>query len=128
MTWKKSDMKQCHRFLQGAELVPCTEFLRIKSLNTTCLKTAWGSNWFHTSDDSVYSPDQGSLTYQMPMFFSKERVIYYKSRSHPDNLVYGWDPLDSPKSDPSDPDNLGHSTHFQPYKVYLNWQLDFEDS
>ena len=38
-----------------------------------------------------------------------------KSGSYPDNLVCGWDPLDPLKSDPSDPDNLGHPTHFQPW-------------
>ena len=37
---KKSYMKQCHRFLQDTELVPHTEFLRMKSLDTTCFKTA----------------------------------------------------------------------------------------
>ena len=34
------DMKQYHRFLQDTELVPCTEILRMKSLETKCFKTA----------------------------------------------------------------------------------------
>ena len=58
---------------------------------------------------------QSSLTYQMPTLFSKEHVI---SGSHPDNLACGLDPLDPPKSDPSDPDFPGHLTHFQPWIVY----------
>ena len=50
-------MKQCHWFLcfwQDKELVPCTDFLRVKSLDTTCFKTAWGIKlilhqwWFST--------------------------------------------------------------------------------
>ena len=57
MTWKKSDMKQCHRFLQDTELILHSEFLRRKSLDTTCFKTARGSDWFHTSDGSVHSLD-----------------------------------------------------------------------
>ena len=40
MTWKKSDMKQYHRFLQDIELVPRIELLGMKSLDTTCFKTA----------------------------------------------------------------------------------------
>ena len=52
-----------------------------------------------------------SLIYQMPILFSKEYVI---SGSHPDNLVCRWDPLDPPKSDPSDSDCPGHLTYFQP--------------
>ena len=37
-------MEQCHRFLhswQDTELVPCTDFLKMKSLDTTCFKIAW---------------------------------------------------------------------------------------
>ena len=47
----------------------------------------------------------------MSTLFSKEHVI---SRSHPDNVVCGGDPLDPRKSDPSDLDCTGHPTHFQP--------------
>ena len=54
---------------------------------------------------------QSSLTYQMPTLSSKEHVI---SGSLPDNLICGWDPLDPPKSDPSDSDCPGHPAHFQP--------------
>ena len=59
---------------------------------------------------SIYQT-QSLLACLMPSLFSKEHVI---SRSHPDNLVCGQDPLDPPKSDPSDPDCPGHPTHFQP--------------
>ena len=38
---EKSDVKQCHRFLQDTELVPRTEFMRMKSLDTTCFKTGF---------------------------------------------------------------------------------------
>ena len=120
MTWKKSDMKQCHKFLQDTELVLHKEFLWRKSLDTTCFKTTWGSDCFHTSDGSVHSLDPrfNRLLDAPMMSFSKEHnnchVIYYKSGSHPDKLVCGWDPLDPPKSDP---DSLGHPTHFQPWKL-----------
>ena len=73
---EKSDMKQCQRLRQDTELVTCTEFLRMKSLDTTCFKTLEVVSWFHTSDGSVHSPDPKLLAYQMPMPFSKEHVIY----------------------------------------------------
>ena len=57
-------------------------------------------SWFHTNDISVHSSD--------PKF---THLIF---RSHPDNLVCGWDPLNPPKSGPSDPNCLDHLTHFQP--------------
>ena len=49
-----------------------------------------------------------SVTYQMPTLFYKKHVI---SGLHTNNLVWRWDPLDPPKSDP---DCLDHPTHFQP--------------
>ena len=54
---KKSDMKQCHRFVQDTELVPCIEFLRMKSLDIKCLKQLEVVSWFHISDGSVQLPD-----------------------------------------------------------------------
>ena len=58
----------------------CTKFLTMKSLDTTCFQTAWGSILqlvsHLSSDGSVYSPDPRFLIYQMPMSFSKEHVIY----------------------------------------------------
>ena len=47
ITWQIFDMEQCHRFLhswQDTELIPCTNFLKIKSLDTTCFKTACNKN------------------------------------------------------------------------------------
>ena len=76
MTWKKSDIKQCHRLLWDTEPVPCTDFLRMKSLDTTCFKTARGSNWFHTSGDSVHSPDPRFAHLSDASVFFKEHVIY----------------------------------------------------
>ena len=54
---------------------------------------------------------QSSLTYQMPTLFSSKQLI---SGSHPDNLVCDETQLTRQKGDPSDPDCLGHLTHFQP--------------
>ena len=76
---EKSDVKQCHRFLQGTELqlVPCAEFLRMKSLDIAYFKTAWGIVTGFTPMMFQYiHQTQGSLAYQMPMSFSKEHVIY----------------------------------------------------
>ena len=47
----------------------------------------------------------------MPTLFSKEHVIF---GSHPDNLVADKTYLTHQKSDPSEPDRLGHLTQFQP--------------
>ena len=61
MTWKIFDMEQCHRFLhswQDTEPVPCTDFLKMKSLDTTCFKLLEIKIiWFHTNDISVHSSD-----------------------------------------------------------------------
>ena len=76
MTWKKSDIKQCHRLLWDTEPVPCTDFLRMKSLDTTCFKTARGSNWFHTSGGSVHSPDPRFAHLSDASVYFKEHVIY----------------------------------------------------
>ena len=122
MIWKLSDMERCHRFLHSWQH---TE--PVWSLAQTFWR--WNSwtphvskhleikiSWFHTSDISVHSSDQKlAYTYQIPTLFSKEHVA---SRSHPNNLVCGWDPLDPPKSKPSDPACLGHPTHFQPCYAY----------
>ena len=80
MTWKIFNVEKCHRFLyswQDIEPVLCTDFLKVKSLDSTCFKTD----------------------------------CFLKNMSHPNNLVYGWDPFE--KSDPSNPDCPGHLTHFQ---------------
>ena len=76
MTSKKSDMKQRHRFLQDTELVSCTEFLRMKSLDTTYLKQLEVVTGFTPVMVQCIHQTQGSLTYQMPVSFSKEHVIY----------------------------------------------------
>ena len=115
MTWKKKSLERCHRFLyswQDTEPVPCIDFLKVKSLDTTCFKTAWDNKlvshpWYFSA---FIRPKVHSRSYQMPTLFSKEHVI---SGSHPENSVCGWDPLDPSKSDPSDPDCLGHPIHFQ---------------
>ena len=95
MTWKIFDMKLCHRFLhswQNTELVPCT---KMKSLDTTCFKTACNGiiSWFGFAPMIFHCIHQtrSLLTYQMPTLFSKEHV---KSRLHPDNLVCRWYLLD----------------------------------
>ena len=69
--------------------------------------------WFHTNDILVHlsDPKFTHLPDANIVSISKEHVI---SRSHPDNLVCEWDPLDPLKSDPSDPDCPGHPTHFHP--------------
>ena len=112
---EKSDMKPCHRFLQDTELVPFTKFLRVKSLVTVCFKTAWGSNWFHTSDGSVHSLDPmfTCLLARCQYLFLKNmwsiknpghmQIIYFADETH----------LTHQKSDPSDADSPGHPTHFQ---------------
>ena len=68
-------MKQCHRFLQNTELVPCKkEFLKIRTLHVSKqFEVVTGFTpvmvqWIHQT--------QGSLAYQMPVSFSKEHVIY----------------------------------------------------
>ena len=114
---KNFDMEQCHRFLhcwQDTESVPCTEFLKMKSLDTTCFKTAWDNKL--VSHQWYFSPFIRPKVYQMPRLFFEEYVI---SGSHPDNLVGRWDPLDPQKNDPSDTDCLGHPTHFQPWCSFL---------
>ena len=68
---EKSDMKQCHKFLQDTELIPCTEFLRMKSLKQLEVVTG-----FTPVMVQCIHQIQGSLTYQMPMSLSKEHVIY----------------------------------------------------
>ena len=83
---KKLDMDQCHRFIHSwkdTEPVPCTVFLKMKSLDTTYFKTAGDEAnklVLYTSDISVHLSDQSSLTYQIPTLFSKEHVIQVTSR------------------------------------------------
>ena len=78
-------------------------------------------SWFYTNDISVHSSDpKFTHLYQIPTLFSKKHVI---SGSHSDNLVCGWDPLDPPKRDLSDPDCPGHQTHFQPWNKACNFTL-----
>ena len=57
---KNFDMEQCHRFFhswQDTELVTCTDFLKIKSLDTICFKMLEKISWFPTNDISVHSLD-----------------------------------------------------------------------
>ena len=72
---EKTDVKQSHRFLQGTELVPCTEFLRIKSLDTTSFKQLEVVTGFTPMMVQCVHQTKGSLACQMPMSFSKEHVI-----------------------------------------------------
>ena len=84
MTWKNFDMEQCHRFLyswQDTEQIPCTDFLEMKSLDTTCFKGAWDNKL--VSCQWYIHQIQSLLTYQMPTLFSNEHVI---SGSHSNNL------------------------------------------
>ena len=111
-------MEQCHSFLhswQNTESVPCTDFLKRKSIWTPhASKQLQIMSWFHTNDISVRSSDPKFTHLRDANTVSNEHVI---SRSHPDNLVSGCDPLDLQKSDPSDPsdpDYPDHLTHFQP--------------
>ena len=59
MTWKNSDIKQYSTIdfysWQNTEQISCTDFLRIKSLDTTC--SAYGIKLVHNNDGSVHSPD-----------------------------------------------------------------------
>ena len=60
---KNFDMEQSHRFLyswQDAEPVPCTDFLKMKSLDTiyASKQLEIKISWFHTNDISVHSSDQ----------------------------------------------------------------------
>ena len=106
-----------HRFLhswQNTELVPCT---KMKSLDTTCFKTACNEiiSWFLFAHQWYFSAFIRSKVHSLTRCqhcFLKNMLL---SRSHPDNLVYRWNPLDPPKSDLSDPDCPGHPTHFQPW-------------
>ena len=76
MTWKFFDMEQCHGFLHSwwdTKLVSYTDFLKIKSLDTRCFKTAW-DNKLPIIFRCIYQT-QSSLTHQMPTLFSKEHLI-----------------------------------------------------
>ena len=54
-----------HKWL--TELIPCTEFLTMKSLDTTSFKSAWGSKLDSHQWSVIHSMHQiqGSLNYQM---------------------------------------------------------------
>ena len=69
---KKSDMKQCHRFPRDTELVPHTEFLRMKSLDTHASKQLEVVNGFTPVMVQCIHQTEGSLAYQMSVSFSKE--------------------------------------------------------
>ena len=117
--WKNSDMKQCNWFLCSwhiTELVPCTDLLRMKPLDTTCYKTV---SWFCSNDGSVH------FTRLRVHSFTRQHHILKNTWSikNPDNLVCGWDPLDWSKSDPSDQYRPGHPTHFQPWVKWWNSSL-----
>ena len=117
-------MKQCNWFLCSwhiTELVPCTDLLRMKSLDTTCYKTV---SWFCTNGGSVH------FTRLRVHLFTRQHHILKNTWSikNPDNLVCGSDPLDWSKSDPSDLDCPGYPTHFQPLsetmeQFFTNWSL-----
>ena len=118
------DMEQCHRFLHSwQDTEPVAPLHRRWNLWTPdhwhASKQLEIISWFHTNDISVHSSDPKFTHYQMSILFSKEHVIF---RSHPDNLVCRWDPLDSPKKDPDCP---GHPTHFQPC-TYPHLNLHFK--
>ena len=114
---------ECHRFLyswQNTELVPCT---KMKSLDTTCFKTAWDNKlvlyqWYFQSIHQT----QSSLTYQMPTLLSKEHVI---SGSHPYNLLADETHLTLQNSSPSDPDCSGQPTHSQPCCMLVAYKFHF---
>ena len=118
-------MKQCHGFLhswQDTQLVPCTDFLKMKSLDTTCFNTAWDNKlvshqWYFSS--YIYQT-QSSVTYQMPTLCSNEHVI---SRSHPDNLVCGWIPLDPFKKWLKWPRLSGSSDPLSTLTCTLKWPI-----
>ena len=105
--------------LVNTEPVTCTD---LKSLDTTCFKTTWDNKlishqWYFSA---FIRPKVHALTYQMPELFSKEHVI---SRSHPDNLVCGWDPLDPPEKWPNWPRLSGSSDPLSTLvQIYLKWQ------
>ena len=76
MTWNKSDVKQCHRFLQDTELVPCTESLEVKFWTPHASKQLEVAIGLIPVMVQCIHQTQGSLVYLMPMYFSKEHVIY----------------------------------------------------
>ena len=72
--------EQCHRLhhsRQDTEPVPYTDLLKMKSLDTTCSKTAWDNKLVsHQLYFSAFiKPKIHSLT-TMPTLFSKEHLMY----------------------------------------------------
>ena len=66
---KKSDMKQYHRFLRDTELVPHTDFLRMKSLDPHASKQLEVVTGFIPVKVQCIHQTEGSLAYQMSVFF-----------------------------------------------------------
>ena len=108
LIWNNAIARFLHSW-QDTELVPCiARLLEDEIFGHHMLQNYLklvSHQWYFST---FMHQTQSSLTYQLPTPFSKEHVI---SGSYPDNLVCGWEPLDP---NPSDPDCLGHPTHFQP--------------
>ena len=78
--------------------------------------------WFHTSDGSVHSPDPCKVHSLIKCYCLFLKNLW--SIKNPGHIqIIWWDPLDPPKSDPSDSDSLGHLTHFQPWSCQINTRL-----
>ena len=74
-------MEQCHRFLhswQYIEPVPCVDFLKMKSLDTTCFKTSGDDKLvlYQCYFSAFIRPKVHLRTYQIPTLFSNKHVIY----------------------------------------------------
>ena len=113
-------MEQCHRFLhswQDTELVPCTDFLKMKYLDTHASKQLEIISWFHTNDISVHSLDPRFTRLPVANIVLKRTCdIRVASR----NLVCGDEThLTLQKSDPIDSDCPGHPTHLQPCQAHM---------
>ena len=110
-------MEQCHRFLhswQDTEPVPRTNFLKMNLWTPHASKQLEIISWpmifrciHHT---------QNSLTQLCTSF--KFQHCFLKNMQYPQIIQFADEThLTHQKSDPSDPDCLGHLTHFQPWCV-----------
>ena len=72
---------------QDKEQIPCTEFLRMKSLDITTSKQLQVVSWFHTNDGSVHLQDPRFTCLSDTIILSIENMTHQKSRSHSESLV-----------------------------------------
>ena len=71
LTWKNFDMEECHRFLhswQDTEPVPCTNLLKMKSLDISFFKPAWDNKlvshqWYFSDTRQMFQHCGASLPF-----------------------------------------------------------------